>query len=174
MNRKPHVIISKSEESNIIAEGRFENLGTGTTVTYLRTPRTQIIDLENSQMQLLKTTIGGLDHWWQPHPGNKLVLELTNETEEIVARFIYAAPASQMRRSSSVSSMKKASVEEDVGELSVVKALLGGETGLEEMLCSAVVVIDRAKRRAANMSKVGKGFKSGTVLASPIVPGGFT
>lgn len=173
MNRKPHVIISKSEETNIIAEGRYENLGTGSTVTYLQAPRTQTLNLENSQMQLLKTSIGRFVHWWQPHPGNRNVLELTNETEDIVARFIFAAPSSQMRRSSSVSSMKKAFLEEDLGELSVVKELSAGDTGLEEILCSAVVVIERAKRRTANISKIGSGFKSGTGYASPGVPGGF-
>lgn len=173
MNRKPHIIVSENEESNIIAEGRFESLGTGTTVTYLQAPRTQALDLENSQMQLLKTTIGRFDHWWQPHPGNKGVLELTNESEETVARFIYAAGASETRRSSSVTSMKKGFVQEDLGELSVVEELSGGNTGLEEILCSAVVVVERARRRAANIRKVGGGFKAGTGFASSGVPGGF-
>lgn len=174
MNRKPHVIISNSDESNIIAKGRFESLGTGTTVTYLPNLRMQSLNLENSQMQLLKTTISGVNHWWQPHPGNRGVLELTNEMEEIVARFIYAAPTFQARSSSSVTSMTKALVEEEMGELSVVEELSGGTTGLEEILCSAVVVIERSKRRAANMSKVGGGSKSGTGFASPVVTGGFS
>ena len=154
MNRKPHVVISGTDETQVIAEGRFDNLGTGTTLSYINPPRAHTLDLENSQMQLLKTTIGGHDHWWQPHPGNRGVLELTNETEEIVARFIYAAPVSV--RIGSVGSTKDASKETDLGELSVIEALYDTDTGLEEILCSALVVIERARRRAANMVKCGK------------------
>jgi hypothetical protein len=154
MNRKPHVVISEIDKTQVIAEGRFDNLGTGTTLTYINPPRILTLDLENSQVQRLKTTIGGQDHWWQPHPGNKGVLELTNETEEIVARFIHAAPVSA--ETGSVGSTKDAPTEMDVGELSVIEALSGTDTGLEETLCSAIVVIERARRRAANMAKTDK------------------
>ena len=153
MNRKPHVVISGTDETKVIAEGRFDHLATGTNKSYINPPRTHTLDLENSRMQLLKTTIGGQDHWWQPHPGNRDVLELTNETEEIVARFIYAAPVSV--RTGSVGSTKDASKETDLGELSVIEALYDTDTGLEEILCSALVVIERARRRAANMVKCG-------------------
>ena len=159
MNRKPHVIISGSSDSEITAEGRFENLGTGTKISYFKPSRSQVLALESSQMQLLKTTIGDQDHWWQPHPGNKGVLELTNETEEIVARFIFASPGST--RTTSVGSMKEASKEQELGELSVVEALSGTDTGLEEILCSTVVVVERARRRAANMVKNGAAYKQG-------------
>ena len=86
--------------------------------------------------------------------------------EEIVARFIYAVPTPQLQRTNSVTSMKKACVDVDVGELSVVEALAGGDQGLEEILCSAIVVIERAKRRAANMTaKIGSGLETSTGLS---------
>lgn len=179
MNRKPHVIISSLGQSKPIAEGRFDIHGTGTSISYFQPPSTQLIDLLNSQAQLLRTTVHGSDHWWQPHPGNKAVLELTNETEEIVARFMYAAPVSQRTgswptRVDSVSEAKKDAVEMDLGELHVVDGLAGGDSGRDEIVCSAVVVIERAKRRAANMMKSGPGLKgpaSWGMGASP--PGGF-
>ena len=168
MNRKPHIVISQGTESAaVLAEAKFDNLGTGTTIYYPSPPRTQLLDLEDSRMQLLKTTIDGHSHWWQPHPGNKGVVELTNDTEEIVARFLYSSPdiartGSAISRRDSAGSIKDASSKEiDVGELSVVEALSGAEVGLEEILCSAVVVIERFKRRAANMIKNGAAFKQG-------------
>jgi len=98
------------------------------------------------------------------------VLELTNETEDIVARFVSAMPASQ--RTGSVAENKKDAVEMDLGELHVVDALAGGDTGLEEILCSAVVVFERAKRRAMNLCGAGlKGPASWGISVSP--PGGF-
>ncbi|KAK0515628.1 hypothetical protein JMJ35_001662 [Cladonia borealis] len=168
MNRKPHVVISQgTENATVLAEAKFDNLGTGTTIYYPRPPRTQLLDLEDSRMQLLKTTIDGHSHWWQPHPGNKCVVELTNDTEEMVARFLYSSPdiartGSTISRQESAGSIKDASSKEtDVGELSVVEALAGVEMGLEEILCSAVVVIERFKRRAANMIKNGAAIKQG-------------
>ena len=168
MNRKPHVVISQgTENATVLAEAKFDNLGTGTTIYYPRPPRTQLLELEDSRMQLLKTTIDGHSHWWQPHPGNKCVVELTNDTEEMVARFLYSSPdiartGSTISRQESAGSIKDASSKEtDVGELSVVEALAGVEMGLEEILCSAVVVIERFKRRAANMIKNGAAIKQG-------------
>ncbi len=179
MNRKPHVVISQGTESaTVLAEAKFDNLGTGTTIYYPTPPRTQLLDLENSRMQLLKTTIDGHSHWWQPHPGNKGVIELTNDTEEIVARFLYSPPGLPRRgpaisRRESAGSIKDVSSKEtDVGELSVVEALSGAEMGLEEILCSAVVVIERFKRRAANLIKNGAAFKQGAGWGMSMASGG--
>lgn len=179
MNRKPHVVISQGTESaTVLAEAKFDNLGTGTALYYPTPPRTQLLDLENSRMQLLKTTIDGHSHWWQPHPGNKDVVELTNDTEEIVARFLYSSPGisrtgSTISRQESAGSIKDASSKEtDVGELSVVEALAGVEIGLEEILCSAVVVIERFKRRAANLIKNGAALKQGVGWGMNVASGG--
>ena len=179
MNRKPHIVISQGTESAaVLAEAKFDNLGTGTTIYYPTRPRTQLLDLENSRMQLLKTTIDGHSHWWQPHPGNKGVVELTNDTGEIVARFVYSSPdlartGSVIPRRESAGSIKDASSKDkDVGELSVVEALSGVEIGLEEILCSAVVVIERFKRRAANLIKNGASFNQGAVWGMSVAFGG--
>ncbi len=81
------------------------------------------------------------------------MLELTNEMEEIVARFIFAVPES--RRTGSVAENKKDGVGMDLGELQVVDALAGRDTGRDEILSSAVVVVERARRRAMSISGAG-------------------
>lgn len=186
MNRKPHVIISarQSDSSKIIAEGKFAIHSTGTTISYFG-GREQTLQLQDSQAQLLRTTMGGKVVWWQPHPGNSEVLELTNEYEEMLARFVHKEQGCQRsetlsRRDSSGSTpsvvegrrksgkKEKDATEFEVGELHVVDALVGGQEAgserrkeelREEVLCSALMVVERAKRRRANLSKSGPALK---------------
>ena len=173
MNRKPHVIITTNDSDESLkrplAEGRFDTHGTGTTITYSHEPNMQMIqrlELEDSASQRLKTTIWGHDHWWMPNPGNRAVLELTNETEEIVARFVHSGPVSQMTGFGTRDSAgKKKMDKEELGDLHVVDALAEG--GRVEVICSAMVVVERAKRRAKNISCTG--FKN-TTLAGSMMP----
>ena len=154
MNRKPHVIITTGEcdESlnRPLAEGRFDTHGTGTTISYSHKPYMRMIqrlELEDSLTQRLRTTIWGHEHWWMPSPGNKGVLELTNEMDEIVARFVHTVPVSQMTGSGRRgASGKKTGEREELGDLHIVDALAEG--GREEVICSAMVVVERVKRRA--------------------------
>ena len=152
MNKKPHVIITTKDERQRVAEGRFDIHGTGTRIDYSRSSM-QRLELENSVNQTIRTQIQDSDMWWQPHPGNKEVLELTNETDEIVARFVPASSVSPCEARKN----KKASIDVDVpvGELQVVDALDTRDEGYEQILCSALVVIERAKRRSAFMAKRG-------------------
>ena len=180
MNRKPHVIITTGEcdESlkRPLAEGRFDIHGTGTTISYSHMPNMQMIqrlELEDSLTQKLRTTIWGHEHWWMPNPGNKGVLELTNDMDEIVARFVHTVPVSQVTgsgRGGSVGKMKKEDKEE-MGELHIVDALAEG--GREEVICSAMVVVERAKRRANNISRVGAGKNAAAWSMGAGPPGGF-
>lgn len=161
MNRKPHVIITTGEcdESlnRPLAEGRFDIHGTGTTISYSHLPNMKMIqrlELEDSLSQRLKTTIWGHEHWWMPNLGNKGVLELTNEMDEIVARFVHTVPVSQMTGSARRGSTgKKKEDRQELGDLHIVDALAEG--GREEVICSAIVVVERAKRRANNVSGAG-------------------
>ncbi|KAL9127147.1 MAG: hypothetical protein Q9217_003917 [Psora testacea] len=142
-----------------VAEARFSIHGTDTIIDYSYNPRSLLI-LENSQAQILRTTINGIPHWWRPFPGNKSVLELLTSTEEIVARFIYAVPT-LMSTGAAIGRKHSVAADAEVGELHIVEALAGGENGREEIICSAAVVIERAKRRAANIGRQGIGFKQG-------------
>ena len=180
MNRKPHVIVTTSEcdqsLSRPLAEGRFDIHGTGTTITYSHLPNTQMIqrlELEDSSSQRLRTTIFGHEHWWMPNPGNKGVLELTNDMNEIVARFVHTRPVSQMtgygRRDSNG---KKKADKEELGDLHIVDALADG--GREEVICSAMVVVERAKRRAERICCTGAGRTTPAWNLGSGPPGGFT
>ena len=180
MNRKPHVIITTGEcdESlnRPLAEGRFDIHGTGTTISYSHMPNLRMIqrlELEDSHSQRLRTTIWGHQHWWMPSPGNKGLLELTNEMDEIVARFVHRVPVSQMTGSGRQGGTgKKKEDKYELGDLHIVDALAEG--GREEVICSAMVVVERAKRRANNISctGVGKSATAWSMSAGP--PGGFT
>lgn len=180
MNRKPRVIITTGECDETLnrplAEGRFDIHGTGTTISYSHMPNMQMIqrlELEDSLSQRLRTTIWGHEHWWMPNPGNKGVLELTNEMDEIVARFVHTVPVSQVtgygRRGSGAGKKKEDRTE--LGDLHIVDALAEG--GREEVICSALVVVERAKRRANNISCIGAG-KTAPAWSMSVAPGGFT
>ncbi|KAL9099526.1 MAG: hypothetical protein Q9163_004986 [Psora crenata] len=147
-----------------IAEARFAIYGTHTTIDYTHAPPCLLV-LENSQAQILRTTIDNVPHWWRPFPGNKCVVELLTSTEEIVARFVYSPPPAM---SSSAATGRKGSIaaKVEVGDLHIVEALAGGERGKEEIICSAAVLIERAKRRAANMQRHGVGFRHGPTSGS--------
>ena len=198
MNRKPHIVISHPSSSGStnsdgnhedpLAEARFDVHGTGTSIHYGNGngERAQRLELEDSRMQVLKTTVGGMPHWWQPHPGNKHVWELTNEFEDVIARFVYSpsspaqsrsppqarspplSPRLGRERSNSILSIaalnaegaaKKSKCQETaVGELHVVDGLVGGEEEREEILCSAVVVVERMRRRQAILQNKGSPY----------------
>ena len=110
------------------------------------------------------------------------MLELTNDTEEIIARFIYNNDAIPSRRNSSIASLSpgpekktKKFTESEVGELSLVTELVGGGVdadgegeGVMEVVCSCVVVVERAKRRSEYMCRAAAG-KGGVSMAA----GGF-
>ena len=179
MNRKPHVIITTGEcdESlnRPLAEGRFDIHGTGTTISYSHMPNMRMIqrlELEDSLTQRLRTTIWGHEHWWKPSPGNKGVLELTNEMDEIVARFVPTLPVSQMTGSDRRgSAAKKKEEKEELGDLHIVDALAEG--GREEVICSAMVVLERAKRRANLIRCAGAGKAAAAWSLGTGPPGGF-
>ena len=180
MNRKPHVVITTGDcdESlnRPLAEGRFDIHGTGTTITYSHMPNlqmTQRLELEDSVSQRLKTTMWGRNYWWMPNPGNRAVLELTNEMGEIVARFMHTGPVSQMTGSGIRSAGGKNKIERaELGNLHVVDALAEG--GREEIICGAMVVVERAKRRANNISCTGSGKTTSAWSIGSGPPGGFT
>ena len=160
---------------HLTAEARFDIGGTGTTITYSqRTPpsNTQRLTLCNSQAQTLRLDLGpnAETHYWQPHAGNRRVLELVNGADEVMARFVPAAPPASDSSSSSSSAAvgkKRASsstAEMEIGDIYVAVAALAGEgqavKRLEvEVLCSAVVVVERARRRATIIGGRAKGLE---------------
>ena len=230
MNKKPHVILSRVEtapvdhapvqrrrsifssrepptsSSQIIAEGRFDPYGKGTSINYTsrggdngeeqgqdQGPLCQRLELYNSSLQILRTTIDGLVHYWQPHPGNDSVLELVDEAEDTIARFTYAGPSGRPLRQGSWSSetaessvaadpskqskrkeKEKVNGEVEIGTLEVVIHRVQTPQAKQEVRCTAVMVVERTRRRKVNIGygSAGKLSVGGTVpLGGPMGSG---
>ena len=154
MNRKPHVRILRDPKDKVsMSEGRFDIHGTGTTITYADPPSAQRLELMDSRMQILKTTICGMDRWWQPFPGNKDVIELSNDVDDTIARFLSTAEPSTLSNI-----IKKKPPEIEVGKLHVVDAFVSSEEERIEILCSAIVVVERQRRRAAILNNKSSAY----------------
>ena len=167
---KPLPNSGQEPQYHLVAEARFEIHSTGTNIIYTSfslPPREQRLELINSQFQILRTTIGGNNHCWQPFPGNKAVLELLNEVEETVARFIFNTD-SVSTNGPGMGRRKSVPAEQEVGELQIVEALAGGDRGKEEVICSAVVAVERARRRAVNIGSQYMGFQTGAACGTLI------
>ena len=210
MNRKPHIVISRpiseaGSNSQTLAEARFDIHGTGTSISYPlhnQGTRNQRLELSSSRLQVLSLTIGGHPYWWRPFPGNKDVWELSNEYEEVIARFVHSPsspsssppstspilasqsqfgpeeasqpqsqeqqalpsspqPNSVSRNNSVFSISSNTSTEGTItktkatktkeptklGQLHVVSALVGNDSERDEIICSAIVVVERMRRR---------------------------
>ena len=106
-------------------------------------------------------------------------MQLTNEMEEIVARFVPATPGSRLTATvGSVSGQhardgstgivgvgagannKGKDIATTMGEIQVVDDLVFGEAAKWEVLCSALVVVERAKRRQTRISGVVAGKRA--------------
>lgn len=154
MNRKPHISISRTPDEKVpLSEARFDIHGTGTSISYNDASCVQRLELEDSRLQILKINIHGKSLWWQPFPGNKDVIELTNDVDEILARFVCAPPPP-----SSSTSLKRKFAAYEVGRLHVVDALIDSDVERLGILCSAIVVVERAKRRAAILNNKASAY----------------
>ena len=155
MHRRPHLVITKHEGGlNInLAEVRFESRGYGAIIAYKAAGISQPLALKYHQGQQYKVSIDGAGYWWQPLGPSHAVLELTTGAGKKVALFVYAEEVAQ-RRASAPASLKHFQTE-DVGEIHVLDGLEGGQMMLEQILCTAIVVVARKKlwvsdRRLAN------------------------
>ena len=162
MNKKPHMVITREHNGmkNDCAEVRFEIYGAGTTVIYQESGTTQTLALESSLDQRYACCIEGRSYWWQPQGPRRMLLELSNDAGDIVAIFNYAdevALATGARTGN-----KKHVKSEKVGELHIKGIMAGKTPALEPVLCSALAVIERTKRRAANVGKQGSAYKQGS------------
>ena len=187
----PSSTTSKISPPSTLSEARFDIHGTGTSISYLpppsstlpqsqAPPSTQRLELYNSGLQILRTRIGNVIHYWQPHPGNDAVLELVDEAEEIIARFTYqpSTVRSTHQNAAGVSSVQLKEKKKDhfkafdIGTLELVGIRIPSIRAREEVLCSAVVVVERARRRAVNLglatgkggAKIGAGVPCGNML----------
>lgn len=75
-------------------------------------------------------------------------MELTKFDGKRVALFVRAEEVAQRRASAPATS--KHFEPETVGEIHIMDEFAGGSMELDQVLCTAVVVVERVKRRATN------------------------
>lgn len=150
MNRHPHMVITKHESglNTHLAEVRFEIYGYGTTIEYKDAGIVQTLDLSGNHEQRYHFSLGAKPHWWQPLGPSKAVMELINDDGKRVALFVRAEEVTQRRASAPATSQHFET--EALGEIHIMDEFAGGPMELDQVLCTAVVVVERARRRATN------------------------
>ena len=164
MNRKPDMSVTRVDEGKDqrVAEARFDRLTSRTNITYPEGGQSQELALESGMTQKYTLRINDTICHWQPGPTRR-IFELMTEDELLLASFTYAQEPNYTGHASPTK-------EGEVGILHVserLEKMVGGQAGLEQVLCSAVVLVERKKRRAANMGS-GGGFGSSTLTGSTL------
>ena len=150
MNRHPHMVITKHEGglNTCLAEVRFVMYSYGTTIDYKDAGIVQSLDLSDNHEQRYHFSLGGKSHCWQPLGPSKVVMELTKDDGKRVALFVRAEEVAP-RRASAPATAKHFQAE-DVGEIHIMDEFAGGQVELDQILCTAVAVVEKIKRRATN------------------------
>jgi len=81
---------------------------------------------------------------------SRAVFELTDEARNREELFIYPEGAGSPKRSLSILEASKLSRAEKLGEIYVMKDLEKDGFLIEQILCTTVIVVDSAKRKATN------------------------
>lgn len=158
MNRKPDVLMFRSSTTStsedaalgaLAAEVRFNRTSSRTLIYYPSSDRYQEMDVESSLTQRHRVSIDSSICIWGPGDGeSKRCLELRSQEEGLIACFTYANEPNRFGYAQEDSGGS-------VGILQVKERLEGGEETLEQVLCSAVVLVERTKRRAQNLGMAG-------------------
>ena len=172
MNRKPHMAISKLERGLMLdfAEVRFQTYGQGTSVIYKETGTTQTLSLQSAASQAQECFIGARSHVWKPLGPSRNVLELTDEAHRRVALFVYAGEVASITGPATGS--RKHTEGDEIGELYILRDVQGGQRATDEIIGSALAIVERAKRRAANVGNVGSNRRQGPGFSYNSVTGG--
>ena len=152
LGRKPHIRVTRQLGGNDsdIAEVRFEPSGKKTTILYKATNVLQtisLLDVTNEKQELL---IGGKTHCWQHLGPSRAVMELRDDDQRRIAIFVYAGevpdPANERVT-------RRKSTGEEVGSLHVLDIAVAGSGSMEELLCSGMAIVERAKRRRSSLGR---------------------
>jgi hypothetical protein len=159
MNRKPHMAIVKhiNNQPWPCANIRFSANSSETTIAYtgfqLETP----LKLESSQTQRYTFLIGTAVHSWERSSQDRKMIELFNGAGRIIATFLYKhwAPGSEKNHD------HDSGVVSDIGTLKIMGDWSWRQDALEQILCTALVVVERAKRKSAAFGTLANDHASG-------------
>lgn len=161
MNKKPHMVITRQQNGMKYdcAEVRFDSYSSDTAISYKDSGNRQELRLESSLDQRYECLIRDSLHWWQPAGPSRHELELTDTSGKAVALFAYANEVALT--TGATTGIKRQTKSEIIGELQISQDPIRETLALEQVLCTALAVIERAKRRAANVSRIGSPYKQG-------------
>lgn len=146
---QPHMLITQDPGGLHVAEVKFHTHGYDSTIIYRDDGHSQKLALQNLQDQSFECLINGNLHWWHPLGPSKSVFELTDEAKKMVALFVYAEGLA--RRTGFTSDNHKLFQEQKIGEVHIMKDYLREPIALQQILFSAVVVVEQAKRRVTSL-----------------------
>ena len=142
LGHKPDLAISREHNkiSQKVAEGNFEKHSAVTKIKYHESKKVEELRPENNQTQRIIGTIDGVAWgWWQPSQVNNLLVEIVAPSNELIARFVYSND-----HNFSDKIIKFGTV---LGELQVSEQYASGQTVLDRVVCTAVTLVEREKRR---------------------------
>ncbi|KAM0796857.1 hypothetical protein BDR22DRAFT_498718 [Usnea florida] len=147
---QPHMRITQDPGALHAAEVKFQVRGYDSTIIYTDASTSQKITLQNPHEQIFECVIKGKPHWWHPLGPSKSVFELTEAAEKRVALFVYAEGMAQ--RTGSTSGNHTLAERQKIGEVHFMEDLLQELDTLQQILFSAVVVVEQLKRRATSLA----------------------
>lgn len=142
LGHKPDLAIS-CEHNNIsqkIAIGNFEKYNSISKIRYRDSKKVEELRLEDHQTQRVIGTVDGMPWgWWQPSQVDDLLVEIVAPSNELIARFVYSND-----HNFSDKVIKFGTV---LGVLQVNEQYASDQTMLDQVVCMAVTLIEREKRR---------------------------
>lgn len=159
---QPHMAIMKDPDGCRVAEGKFQIHGYDATIIYNAAGTSQKLALQSPQDQRFDCSINGKPHQWRPLGPSKSVFELTEEANKRVALFVYAEGMAQ--RTGFTMGHHMPFQERKIGEVHVMQDFLQEPTTLQQILFTAVVVVEQVKRISTGVANWAPTFKSKTYL----------
>lgn len=141
--RKPDMVISRNQNGVLfqIAGVKFEKHGGGFSINHLDLNLTQHLSRENPESQSYIMNLNGRSHAWRPIE-SKSSLDLTDGKDgRLIARFTYSDSVNY----SNSTVIKNGGT---LGELLVIKSRSYEPAELEQILCSAIAMVEKRKRLA--------------------------
>ena len=147
---QPHMLFTESSAGLPVAEVKFQVHGYDATMIYKNTSTSQKVALRNPQDHEFELLINGKLHRWHPLGPSKSVLELTQGANKRVALFVYADGMAQ--RAASISENDVPFHEQKIGEVHVIEDFLPEPVALQQILFSAAVAVEQARRGATSIA----------------------
>jgi hypothetical protein len=136
-SRKAAIAISSKKSDGVcqIAAVKFDLTGPGISIKYEKSDCTERLSLDDPQSQRYTD---GMNHHWLPTESK--ALELTDgDTEKLVARFKYSGQVNYWGLPTPMD-------DGTIGELSIIPKWTHDEDQLEQIICSAIAVVEKRKR----------------------------